>query len=302
MTKKQTEKKTAAVSGSLAMTNNAAADIGNTPLIARQTAIGTILTTIGVQEIIQTTNIKGFAAAKLSAFGDMGLQGYNICVLLIDFADTTGNLVLGGEVAFTKTDFEFGVQNDIKDKCAIVFNRAGANLADMITAGYVITAPAVAALGSAIDLWEGLEGTPRAAVGNRVAATGKLVVEFKKLDKAKKALFNLMAPYATTNATFYAAVSDAYEVIDVTRKIAARVICTDSVTGVRLAKCDVSSVEAGKEKQSSERGIRDFGEDEMITGNYIFDVTNKLYKPFRAANVKVQKGKMTIVRAVMEKL
>jgi len=302
MTKKQTEQKAAAVSGSLAMANHSADYLGNTPLIAKQTAVNGRLTAIGVLEIKQTTNIKGFAAAKLAAFTDMGGKAFDICVLLIDYAAETNNTVLAGEIGFTKADFEYGAQNAIKDRCVVVNARAVTNLADMITAGYVIGAPAVAALGSAIGLYAGLAGTPRAAIGDRKAATTGLVTEFKKLGVAEKGLFNLMVPYAGTNNPFYVAINDSYEVIDVNRKIAMRVIVTDSVLGVRLKGFDVKCVEVGKAKKSSERGIRDFGEDEMITGNYIIEVTRAGYKPFRLENIKVVKGKMTVVNALMVKL
>ncbi len=302
MTKKQIEQKAAAMSGSLAMTNHSADYTGNTPLIGKQTAVNTRLTNIGVLEVKQGTTITGFAAAKKSAFDDMGGKAWDICVLLKDYAASTNNAVLAGEVDFTKTDFEYGAQSVVKDRSVIVNARAGTNLTDMITAGYVITAPAVAALGSAIGLYAGLAGTPRAAIGDRKAATAGLVTEFKKLGVDVKGLFNLMVPYARTNNAFYVAINDAFEVIDITRKIAMRVICTDSVTGVRLAVCEVSCEEVGKMKKSSARGIRDFGEDEMITGNYIIDVIRGGYKPFRLENIKVVKGKMTVVNAVMVKL
>lgn len=294
----------AAVAGKDALDENTAAYVGNTPLINKVTDLGNAITAVETSEAAQTVDTKGYTAIKNAAKETMAEKAWQIAKPLSIFAKNTGNTVLQNEIDFELSDLLSVADEVAKSRCTLIRARAVTNQAALTAGGYQITAAMTTSLTSAINDFNLKKGQKVTAKSGTKAATVSLGTNMKTMMGISNDILDLSVTYASSNATFYNTLQDAFEVGSVgVRHIAMRVTCNDQVTGVRLENVDVRIVELNITVKSSKRGIADFSHNDVPEGgNYTVTASKNGYVLFTQANVGVSDDKLTKVAAVMVKV
>jgi hypothetical protein len=108
--------------------------------------------------------------------------------------------------------------------------------------------------------------------------------------------------FAVTNADFYNATLDAFEVDEIgVRHNAIRFVFVDSATGIRLPSVSTLVNEIRIEKKSSKIGVATYSQQETPQGNYSSLSSKPGYADVANNNIGVQSGKMTRVVVTMVK-
>jgi hypothetical protein len=302
---KDTQKRqyNAAVIGKKEMDDNAAAYVGNTPMINKVTDLGNAITAVEGSEDAQGADTKGFTTSKKSSKVTMCMQAWIIAKPLSIYAKNTGNAVLLAEVDFELSDLVAVDDATSKDRCTLIKNRAVTNQAALTLGGYQITAAMTTALNTSINDFNTKKGAKGTAKSGTKAATANVKTNAKTMVGICDDILDLSTSYALSNPTFYNAVQDAFAIGTLgVRHRALRVTCSDQVTGVRRSKVDVTIVELGLTVKSSKRGIVDFSHQDLAEGNYTVRCVRNGYVVFELANVAVFDTKMGKVMAVMVKI
>jgi hypothetical protein len=303
METKLKRKHDACVDGSVAMANHSA-DLGtDLPLQTLKTTIDNSIVTLDGYETHRLHNL-GFESKLKHDLQTMRGEGWAIAKLVEEFAKATHDSTLEHLVGFHRSDFITGSYDSQKNVATIVFNAATpARVTAMIAAGYNITAPRVAGLGTAINDFTLDMGTPRADIADTVAYGNAERDEIKNvLMPARQSVLNLMASYAATKKLVYDAVLDGFEIVDIgKRHIAARFRIYDSVLNVRLHNALVTLTDIGLDKKSSENGIVDFSHQQMPQGNYSATVVLREYGTLTINNIPAYDDKLTTIDVPLEK-
>lgn len=294
-----------AIDGTRAVTNYSADFALDLPFLALQTTLDASVLKMDGFEAKRLHNL-GFEQKLLNDIHIMQSESWAIAKLVEEYAKAIHDDVLEHQVGFHKSDLTSGSIDKMKSNAGIVFTAAtGPVVTAMVAAGYNITAARVAGLGTAIANVTADQGTPRANTADNVAAHELEIAECNNvLWPTRKSMLNLLAAYAVTKPLTYAAVADAFEVLDISIKhIADRLRVTDSVLKLRLhgALLEILELPTLPKKTSSELGIVDLSHESLPQGNYTFRISLKGYGTITMKNVPAYDNKMTIVDVPLEK-
>lgn len=121
------------------------------------------------------------AAAKDQRLAALADAAVPLSQALAAWAEDTGDVALADQIAFTRSDFTHGRDQDALDRAALVHDTAAAHLADLTE--YTVTRGDVQALDALIEAFAGALGQPRHAVGERVAQTRAIESLFPEIDR-----------------------------------------------------------------------------------------------------------------------
>lgn len=121
------------------------------------------------------------AAAKDARLATLADAAVPLSQAVAAWADDTGDLALADQIAFTRTDFVGGRDQDALDRAALVYDTALAHLAHLEEHG--VTRAEVEALDALIDSFADAMGQPRHAIAERVAQTRAIETLFPEIDR-----------------------------------------------------------------------------------------------------------------------
>lgn len=275
---------------------------GVTAIVNKVRAVDTSLTKIEGIAFVQQTDTKGSAKGKSEQKRKAANLAWTIAKPLATFARDTNNPELEEKINFSLSELLFVAGTTAKERWQRIHEEATANIAAITAGGYPILQPELDALEILTDGFEDKEGEPRSAKAKTVAATKALKAEFKNVKTLINDLINLVTAFALANTDFYNAVIDGFELVDAgVRHRAARVVCFDDATGVRLPKVKCSVKDTQFVKNGSVRGVINFSDQELEGGNYTFMLEKATYVAETIANIGIEKGKQKLVVVQMKK-
>lgn len=121
------------------------------------------------------------AAAKDKTLATLAGAAVPLSQALAAWAEDTGDVALADQIAFTRSDFTNGRDQDALDRAALVHDTAEAHLRDLTD--YAVTRDDVQALDALVESFAGALGQPRHAVAERVAQTKAIETLFPEIDR-----------------------------------------------------------------------------------------------------------------------
>ncbi len=300
MNDKQTRELNASLAGTGVMDYNNSIWSGTASIANKVTAIKANQGVLKAQQAIQEKYRGGVKDSKENARKDAGEKAFGMARVLVAFAVETGNTVLKGEVDFPKTKYWKGKDSTVVGMWDLVKARADSNMTALTSGGYLITTGDVTALQGFIDIFTNWKPKPVMGKAEKKSATTAIKKEVGKMKVNEELLFDLMAPLAATQANFYNAALDGFEVMDSgNRHIANWFTFVDDVTGVRLDGVNGSNEALSLRKKSSKRGVIKFMYEETGNGNYSYMFSKPRYRAVEMTNVKSEEGKMNKIEVRM---
>jgi len=303
MNDKQSRKLNAAVAGQSVMDEPLNIPIwsGQAAVATKKTLLDACIINIGKidDKINDTTgNATAKSAAKETAAKTAWLVGKGVAA----YAEDIGDDVLRNEINFPWNELRYEKDAIASDRWQVIHDRANANIAALTGGGYGIDAAKLAQLLGEINTFKNWKGKPKAAIADKKALNESLKNEFEKLNDIIESLKERIVQFAVTNADFYNAALDAFEVDEIgVRHNAIRFVFVDSATGIRLPSVKNLLVEKLLERKSSKVGVATYSQQEAPQGNYSSVSSKPGYADVPTANIGVQSGKMTRVVVTMVK-
>ncbi len=262
-----------------------------TPIIVtKHTALGESINHIKDFQLIQNTDITGFAALKKANKKNMAKKALLVAKPTTTFARDTKKTVLLEEVDFELTDIIKAKNSDALEYCNLIHDRGTDYLSEM--GDYPITIEALEKLDAAINLFDLSMPTPDAAHSEVSAVTKAIDLEIELVDNILLGMDELMVTFKTTETDFYNTYLSARRIIDIgVRRILMWVKCLDAVSGAIVKGAEVYIAELGITLSTTKTGNARFFS--LPPGSYTVTITHELYQPVTLNDVGIFEGKTT---------
>jgi len=192
---------------------NATVWSGVVAIVTARTAFGTEVTTIQSLAQSQQQSSAGVTADKQQLRGAMADAAMPVVGALKALAAVTGNDDLAAQVAFSRSNFIYGRDNQAATNGDIVHTQGTANATAL--ANYGITAAMLTTLRDAIDAFRDAISRPREVISATAAFTAQLDAAFARASAVLTGqLDNLIELFRVSNPTFYQQYQNARELVD----------------------------------------------------------------------------------------
>jgi len=259
------------------------------------------------QEVDKT----GIAVNKVQLRADLIAKTMDVSRKTEAYAKMTNNAVLTKEVHYAESELKKTADTILKDVALLIHNKANANLAALAT--YGVTAAALTALKTAIDLFNASIPKPRLGITEKKQATGQLDKLFKANDEILGKFDTLVEIVRLSQPVFYTAYWDNRKVIETgTGSLKLNALISDAATGKGIKGAKVSFVpqnsmtkaasikgEKPLVKTTTEKG--GFNIKSLAAGIYTATVSKPGYKD-QVVTVTVDDGDLTELIVKLEKV
>jgi hypothetical protein len=280
--------------------------VGDTLLLALLIVMQNIVTLMNAQNVIQNTVLTGKTATKRVNALLMGIKGFLIAQLIMQYAVSIGNDDLKNAASFSLDDLCNASEADLIARNNIIHGLAVTYVTAMIAAGLRILATDVTGYGTLISNYQTSAPSWTSAKSLRVAAGASQLASYNQIVyDIVPSLKRLMRPYngVVASQAFYDAVTNAIKTGTITVKVLwMELKYVDGVTGGRLTgvDCSLTLNDRTTTKMCSKRGrIPWYG---LSNGNGYINSAKPGYISVNEDGLDIQEGQILRKTITMNKV